>query len=243
MDNEQGDLHPVPVSRPVGTDFRRATIARRLRFETAQNHLRPTMPCAILPRSFFSRPPDVVARELLGTTLVTRVDGKRTSGRIVETEAYLASGDPACHASRGRTRSNASMFGRPGTAYVYPIHSRYCFNIVTGAEGEPCAVLIRALEPLEGIAVMERRRGLADQRRLTTGPACLCQAMGIDRSHDGLDLVRRRTIWLERPGDYRPPEPSGIRITPRIGVTSAHDARLRYVIANHPFASGPKKWR
>jgi len=201
------------------------------------------MPTDILPRSFFSRPPEVVARELLGTTLVSRVGGRRTAGRIVETEAYLASGDPACHASRGRTRSNASMFGSPGTAYVYPIHSRYCFNVVTGTEGEPCAVLIRALEPVDGISVMERRRGLNDPRRLTTGPACLCQAMGIDRSHDGLDLVRRRVILLETPKDCQPPDPNTIRVTPRIGVTSAHDALLRFVIANHPHASGPRKWR
>lgn len=200
------------------------------------------MPRDILQKTFFCRPPELVARDLLGAILVSRTDGVRTSGRIIETEAYLATGDTACHAARGRTRSNASMFGSPGTAYVYPIHSHHCFNIVTGNENEACAVLIRSLEPLEGIRQMQQRRQQEDLRKLTTGPGRLCEAMGIDRRHDGLDLVRRRMIWVEVPEDF-PPSNLKVKTTPRIGVTSTQDALLRYVVRDHHFTSGPKKWR
>ena len=200
------------------------------------------MPNPLVPLDFYQRDVTQVARDLLGTVLVTRIGGRRTAGQIVETEAYLPKNDPACHGARGRTRSNASMFGPAGQAYVYPIHARYCFNIVTGFDGEPAAVLVRAIQPIEGIRFMRARRQIEPIVSLARGPARLCQALAIDRRHDGLPLTRRRTIWVEfDPGTTI--DPTQIRSTPRIGVTSAQDLPLRFVLADHPFTSGPRRLR
>ncbi|HIC90870.1 MAG TPA: DNA-3-methyladenine glycosylase [Syntrophaceae bacterium] len=111
-----------------------------------------------MSRSFFDRDTINVARELLGKLLVRRINRVTLVGRIVESEAYLAEGDAACHSVRGKTPKNASMFGPPGHAYVYPIHAKCCFNIVTEAEQVPSAVLVRAIEPVMGIDWMRRRR-------------------------------------------------------------------------------------
>ena len=116
------------------------------------------MPSKVLMHDFYVRSSPTVARELIGKLLVRTLDRRRLTGRIVETEAYLAEGDPACHAARGKTKSNAAMFGPPGRAYVYPIHSRHCFNVVTGADGTGTAVLIRAIEPIDGINLMKAYR-------------------------------------------------------------------------------------
>ena len=140
-----------------------------------------------LERAFYDRDPRQVARDLLGTRLVRAVGRQVTAGTIVEVEAYLSCGDSACHASRGRTPRNAAMFGPPGHAYVYSIHARYCLNVVTQAEGIPSAVLIRAVEPLEGLALIGRRRAGAKRLDWTRGPARLCEAMAIDRALDGWD--------------------------------------------------------
>ena len=112
-----------------------------------------------LGREFYLREPAVVARELLGKLMLRETSAGLCGGRIVEVEAYLSARDPACHASRGMTRRNASMFGPPGHAYVYMIHSRWCFNTVTEPMGTPSAVLIRAIEPLFGVELMRQRRG------------------------------------------------------------------------------------
>ena len=142
-----------------------------------------------LRRDFFARDTLAVARELLGQRLVRVLDGERLSGRIVEVEAYIGEGDQACHASRGRTRRNATMFGPPGHAYVYFIYGmHYCLNVVTESQGYPAAVLIRALEPCEGVEEMRVLRGGRADSLLTSGPARLCQALAVDRRFDGADL-------------------------------------------------------
>ena len=142
-----------------------------------------------LSRDFFARDTLVVARELLGQRLVRVLDGQRLAGRIVEVEAYVGEEDQASHARSGATRRNAPMYGPAGHAYVYFIYGmHYCLNVVTEREGYPAAVLIRALEPLEGSEAMRVRRGSVPDVQLTSGPARLCQALGIDRQFDGADL-------------------------------------------------------
>ena len=138
-----------------------------------------------LPCSFYDRDVIAVARDLLGCRLIRLTREGICSGRIVEVEAYLAEHDSACHAARGLTRKNRSMFGLPGRAYVYPIHSRYCFNVVTQAKGVPSAVLVRALEPLVGFSLMQQRRCREKPLEWVRGPGRLCQAFQIDRRQDG----------------------------------------------------------
>lgn len=195
---------------------------------------------AALPREFYDRETVSVARDLLGKQLIRVTRGGCMRGRIVETEAYLPREDAACHASRGKTRKNASMFGRPGFAYVYAIHSRWCFNVVTEPRGTPAAVLVRALEPLEGIPQMESNRGTNRLLDLTRGPARLCEALDIDRRFDGWDLCRSSRLWI---ADDPAIDPSRFRIlrTPRIGVTAAQALCLRFVWSPSPFLSGSAK--
>jgi DNA-3-methyladenine glycosylase len=161
-----------------------------------------------LPRSFYaSEDTLLVARELIGTHLVHDDGVTRRVGRIVETEAYMGPEDLAAHSARGRTKRTEVMFGPPGHAYVYFIYGFwYCLNVVTSREGVPHAVLLRALEPVEG---------LTDK---TWGPGLLCRAMGIDRALNGADLCADR-LWLERPRGSTPPVRIGS--SPRIGVDYA----------------------
>ncbi len=201
------------------------------------------MRSALLPREFYDRDPVRVARALLGCLLLRRARAGLAGGRIVETEAYLADGDPACHASRGRTRKNASMFGRPGTAYVYAIHSRWCFNVVTEPEGRASAVLVRAIEPLAGLPLMQARRAARQAGRddaalpardLARGPARLCEALAIDRRLDGWDLTRGTRLWISADDG---PRPAAIATSARIGVTSGGELPLRFYWAGSPFVS------
>src|SRR6478752_6935252 len=135
----------------------------------------------MLTPDFYARNPVAVAQDLVGATLL--VDG--VGGPIVETEAY-AHDDPASHSFRGRTPRNAAMFGPPGRAYVYLVYGmHWCFNVVSAPEGAGQAVLVRALEPLEGLELMRRRRSRTDERELCRGPGRLTQALGITRAHDG----------------------------------------------------------
>src|SRR3954466_3858304 len=149
-----------------------------------------------LPREFYLRDPVVVARELVGKRLVRHTSAGLCVGRIVEVEAYLSRRDPACHASRGMTRRNAAMFGVAGDAYVYMISSRWCLNAVTEPEGVPSAILIRAIEPLEGLELMHQRRRTDIVRDLARGPARLCEALAIDRTYNGWDLTAGRELWI-----------------------------------------------
>lgn len=177
-----------------------------------------------LRRSFYARDTLVVAGDLLGRRLVRILEGERLSGRIVEVEAYIGEEDQASHARSGATERNSSMYGPPGHAYVYLIYGlHHCFNVVTEQAGTPAAILIRALEPVEGLAVMRTRRRDRAGRQLTGGPARLCDALGIDIRFDGVDLCSPDTcLFLERgdpvPDDY-------VSTSPRINVRGDETAR------------------
>jgi DNA-3-methyladenine glycosylase len=193
---------------------------------------------SVLTDDFYARNPATVARELIGKHLVRRTSQGLCSGIIVETEAYLAANDPASHSYRGRTRKNATMFGRAGLLYVYPIHARHCLNAVTESRGVASAVLIRAVMPLRGTELMQQRRHcpLLD---LARGPARLCEAFDVDRRLDGWDLTRGIRIWIEE-GDGLVVSDQQIAVSPRIGVTSGHDLELRFILKASPFVSGAR---
>jgi len=188
-----------------------------------------------LPPSFYARPTEVVARSLLGHLLVSTIGGRRTAGRIVETEAYVGPHDPASHAfGSRRTLRTEGMYGPPGTAYIYFTYGmHWCLNAVTRREGYPAAVLIRALEPVAGLVTMRRRRGIMPDRALCAGPARLCMALGITGDLNGVRL-QRGPLKI-----YRVGVPRGVRIvrTPRIGITRAADWPLRYVLADSLWVS------
>jgi DNA-3-methyladenine glycosylase len=193
----------------------------------------------LLPRSFYRRPVRTVARQLLGKVLVRRSDRESLSGLIVEVEAYNGSDDPASHAFRGKTPRNEVMFGEGGHLYVYFTYGmHFCANVVTGQEGFGCAVLLRALEPLDGIPLMAQRRNrpVAHVRNLLSGPAKLCQAMDIGRHHNGIDLCGDE-IWIEDRGIAL--RPRDIASAPRIGITQGKEHLWRYVIRDSAFLSRP----
>lgn len=182
---------------------------------------------------FFKADTITVARKLLGKILVHENDEGCVAGRIVETEAYLFRGDPACHAARGKTQRNEAMFGPPGTAYVYLIYGvHHCFNVVTSEPGIGEAVLVRALEPLLGIDLMKKRRGTSQAEILTNGPGRLCQAMAIDTGHNGTSLLHGDLYLAE---DEM--EPLEIVTTTRVGITKGADLPLRFYCKGNPFVS------
>ncbi len=165
--------------------------------------------------------------------------GGRVSGRIVEVEAYRGADDPASHAWRGPTPRNATMFGPPGHAYVYFTYGmHHCLNLVTEPAGRAAAVLIRALEPVDGIGRMRRRRGVREEERLARGPGNVARALGLTRAHDGLDLTRG-PLWVSD----LPPERSGRRIlrSGRVGIRQAGERPWRFHLAGHPCVSGARE--
>lgn len=180
-----------------------------------------------------------VARELLGKLLVVRTkSGKRISGRIVEVEAYRGPQDRAAHSYGGRrTKRTEPMYGIGGTAYVFFVYGMYNqFNVVTNLVGAPHAILVRAVEPVEGIEFMRRRRGKQPDRNLTNGPGKLCLAMDIDRRLDGADLLGNN-VWIE---DAAPIPRSQIAAGPRIGIDYAEewkDKPWRFWIRNDLYVS------
>lgn len=192
-----------------------------------------------LERNFFARDTLEVTRDLLGRCLVRILDGERLAGRIVETEAYVGEQDEASHASPGLTRRNASMYGPPGHAYVYLIYGMYhCFNIVTEPRGFPAAVLIRALEPFEGMGTMRRLRDGRPDEQLTSGPGRLSQAMAIDLRFNGVDLCSpEATLFLEA-GDpvLDPSVATGPRVNVR-GDDAAVTAPWRFYVKGNPYVS------
>jgi DNA-3-methyladenine glycosylase len=198
-----------------------------------------------LPRSFYDRPTLDVARDLLGKVLVHRRRGIVTSGAIVEVEAYIGESDPACHAAPGPTRRNAPLYGPPGHAYVYLNYGIHCLvNVVTEAEGDPAAVLIRALDPIDGVDVMRRRRRRAVKGRrrasaadlslheLCRGPGNLTMAMGITLAENQADLLGDR-LYVEDRGLA-----AGLAVWgPRVGITVGVERPWRAVAAEHPAVS------
>jgi DNA-3-methyladenine glycosylase len=178
-----------------------------------------------LDLSFYHQPTLQMARGLLGKQLVRVLNGQRLSGLIVETEAYIGEADKACHASRGRTPRTEVMYGPPGHAYVYFIYGmHHCFNVVTEEEGFPAAVLVRALEPLEGLEWMRRHRPGRPDEQLTNGPGKLCAALAVDRTLNGADLCTNRVFFIE---EGRTVADGEIATSPRIGIRSDEVARSR----------------
>ncbi len=186
----------------------------------------------LLPRSFYLRSPEIVARNLLGKVLSHRYHDELLTGRIVEIEAYLGLTDPASHASIGRTARNAVLFGPPGVAYIYLIYGlHYCLNVSCLPDGEPGGVLFRALAPMSGLKTMARLRGLSGTPKpgqLTGGPRRICEALGITRdARNGVDItLAHSSIQILDDGF----QADTITATPRIGIRKAAEIPLRFLI-------------
>jgi DNA-3-methyladenine glycosylase len=199
-----------------------------------------------MPRRFFLSPPEQVAPRLLGKLLVHRTKRGILAGRIVEAEAYLgphnAQSDPAAHSHRGPTPRNSVLFGPPGYAYVYAIYGRYfCMNVSCERKGQAGGILLRALEPVVGIAEMARNRSLeadAPLHEIASGPGRLSQALGLTRPiHNGLDLLDPDSPLQLRDDGFRI---SQVLVTARIGIRHAVDLPLRFAVPGHAHVSGRK---
>jgi len=193
-----------------------------------------------LPADTWNLPTVDLARHLLGCVLCHDSPRGPCAGLIVETEAYLAHDDPGCMAARSHTPRNDPMFGPPGRAFVYLTYGmHHILNAVSAPEGVPEAVLIRALEPLEGLELMAARRGTSDPLRLCRGPACVCQALGVDRAHNRMDLSAGPLRILPPPADRAPVAPEQIAVTTRIGLGEGKGAQLplRFYLTASRFVS------
>lgn len=190
---------------------------------------------ATLPVAFFRQDAATVARGLLGAVVISEVRGCLTAGRIVEVEAYLGAEDPASHAWRlRRNAGNEALYGSAGNWYVYRSYGmHWCTNLVTGPPGQGAAVLLRALEPLEGLDAMRRRRGMTEPRVLCAGPGRLCQALGITRALDGVPM-QRSVVRVEQGEELAAEE---VVVTPRIGISRAMDWPLRLMVRGSRWAS------
>jgi DNA-3-methyladenine glycosylase len=208
-----------------------------------------------LPREFYLQDTVLIAQKLLNCVLIYQSPEGITAGRISETEAYTTD-DPACHAYRGLTPRNRTMFGREGHAYVYLIYGTYfCVNAVCAPEGTAEAVLIRAVEPLKGwepmaqgrgltpiceneVAAMSPQKRIAWGRALCGGPGKVCQAFGISRSLDGDDLTEAVGLWIAPPiSPLTMPEPANVVATPRIGITQGADLLWRFYLHDERYIS------
>jgi DNA-3-methyladenine glycosylase len=211
----------IPAKRPSGVNHDDAQPPR----------LRKCCMPRTLSRSFFSRSVHEVAPDLIGATLLFAGVG----GRVVEVEAYHHT-DPAAHSFHGPTERNAVMFGPPGFTYVYRSYGiHWCLNFVCEPKGSAAAVLIRALEPTEGIGLMRRRRGVAEERLLCSGPGRLCEALGITRAQNGFALDRPPFAILGRT------ETAEVIAGPRIGITKAAELPWRYGLKGSRFLSKPMR--
>jgi DNA-3-methyladenine glycosylase len=198
---------------------------------------RPLAEPVPLERSRVPRDTVALARHLLGKILVRRCGARTMTGRIVETEAYLQ-GDPACHAFRGKTARNSSLYLDVGHAYVYLCYgTSWMLNVSSASAGTGEGVLLRALEPLTGIERMRRGRGHVRLADIARGPGRLAAALGIDRRHDGIDLFRRGELWIGSDGSEAGPIGESVRI----GLTKGADARLRYYLAGSGHLSGTRR--
>lgn len=215
---------------------KRGTVAHAMGRTNALNPGRRTRGPVPLARAELPVDTVALARYLIGKLVVRELPEGPASGRIVETEAYVI-GDAAGHAFRGMTARNRSLFLERGHAYVYLAYGvSWMLNVSSERLGIGAGVLIRALEPLEGVALMQRNRGLERIRDLARGPGRLCEALRIDRGLDGLDLCRKGPLWLAR-DDY---EVGQIGQSVRIGITREADRALRFYLRDNPFVSGSR---
>ncbi len=204
----------------------------------------PRRSISLLKDEFFDADPRKVARKLLGKLLIRRTARGLLIGRVVETEAYLGTGDAAAHAVAGRTARNFVLFGPPGVAYVYFIYgNHYCLNVSCLPDGVPGCVLFRALEPVAGIEDMASARGIdiareSDLKKISSGPGRMCEAMGITRQRDNAkSLVSAKSDLHLADDGYRV---ARVTVTSRIGITKSAERPLRFLIAGNRFVSGPK---
>jgi DNA-3-methyladenine glycosylase len=194
-----------------------------------------TITSAPFPRTFYERNTVRVAKELLGKVLVRRLNSTLLEGIIVETEAYRGRDDAASHAYRGPTKWNQVMFGEPGHAYVYFTYGmHYCLNVTTEPAGQPGAVLIRAAQPIKGIAETKRRRRTDNVKDLSNGPAKLTQAFAITSTLNGHDLTLGRKLYVT---ELFRPDPFTIVSGTRIGIRVAVERRWRFFVKDNPFVS------
>jgi DNA-3-methyladenine glycosylase len=187
-----------------------------------------------LPRTFFARDAITVARDLLGKVLQHNQNGDVISGRIVEVESYLGEIDAAAHAFKGKTKRNQSLYLDAGHAYVHSIHMQNCLDIVVATAGVPASVLIRALEPITGLEQMQVNRNKENLRDLTSGPGKLCQALGIDKSLDGVDICIPDAVLKVLDDGYKVPQ---IVQSKRVGISKASEHEYRYYIADSIYVS------
>lgn len=185
-------------------------------------------------RKLFEGDSAEVARDLLGHELVHEFERRRMAGKIVETEAYFGVEDPASRACDKRTKVNELMWDEPGTSLVYMVHANWLFNVVSESEGKPGAVLIRALEPVEGVEAMRERRGMDRLMDLTSGPGKLTEAIGITKDQHGVDLTRSDSLYIRRSDD---PEDLEIEKSKRIGVSEDLDRDLRFYLCDNEHVS------
>lgn len=187
----------------------------------------------ILSYNFYNRDTLIVAKELLGKILVRKFNEQILSGRIVETEAYLGFIDLAAHSFKGKTSSNKSLFTTAGNIYIHSMHRQNCFDVVTENENTPNSVLIRALEPLEGIEFMKKQRNRISLKDLTSGPGKLCQALKIDKLLNGKSLLDKSELYITE--DHFLVEE--IIITKRVGISKDKEREFRFYIKDNEYIS------
>lgn len=190
----------------------------------------------ILPHSFYNRKPTVVARALLGTYIVRKIGRNVLVGKIVETEAYLSTADPAAHGFNGKTNRNKSLYKRAGHAYVHRMRQWHLLDVVTEKEHVPSSVLIRAVEPIEGMKIMKKFRSIDDIQNLTNGPGKFCHAFHITMELDGVDVTREKSaLFLAAPKSALPSKSIGV--SSRIGISKGTEMQLRFWIKGNAFVS------